>query len=103
MALWGKVDDANTAISGKPVKMLKASSVVAVSNGVSYVGANTANVVYGVDTAETAAADGRIAHAGWVKVTTGTGGRACRTQTEVLVAMSSITGDASDDTVLPDA
>jgi hypothetical protein len=53
MALWGKVDDANTAISGKPVKMLKASSVVAVSNGVPYVGANTANVVYGVDTVET--------------------------------------------------
>lgn len=98
MALWGKVDDANTAISGKPVKLLKASSVQVVSNNVSYVGANTANVVYGVDTAETATAAGKVPHAGWVQVTTGTGGRAGRTQYEVLVAMSSITGDADANT-----
>jgi hypothetical protein len=42
-------------------------------------------------------------HAGWVKRTVGTGGRAGRVQTETLVAMGSMSSDASDDTVLPDA
>jgi hypothetical protein len=42
-------------------------------------------------------------HAGWVIRTVGTGGRAGRVQTETLVAMGSMTSDASDDTVLPDA
>ena len=44
-----------------------------------------------------------VAHAGWVVRKVGTGGRAGRVQYETLVAMGSITGDASDDTVLPDA
>lgn len=43
-----------------------------------------------------------IAHAGWVVRTEGTGGRAGRVQYETLVAMSSISDDASDDTVLPE-
>jgi hypothetical protein len=43
-----------------------------------------------------------IAHAGWNVRTAGSGGRAGRVQYETLVAMSSITGDASDDTVLPE-
>lgn len=42
-------------------------------------------------------------HAGWVKRTVGTGGRAGRVQMETLVAMGSIQGDASDDNVFPDA
>lgn len=44
-----------------------------------------------------------ISHAGWVIRTEGTGGRAGRVQYETLVAMSSITGDGSDDNPLPDA
>lgn len=44
-----------------------------------------------------------VAHAGWVIRTEGTGGRAGRVQYETLVAMSTITSDGSDDTVLPDA
>ena len=44
-----------------------------------------------------------IAHAGWNIRKEGTGGRAGRVQYETLVAMSSISTDASDDTVLPDA
>jgi hypothetical protein len=43
------------------------------------------------------------AHAGWVLRTVGTGGRAGRVQTETLVAMGSMSSDATDDTVLPDA
>ena len=46
---------------------------------------------------------GNHTHAGWVKRTVGTGGRAGRVQYETLVAMSSITSDASDDTEFPDA
>jgi len=44
-----------------------------------------------------------VAHAGWVIRTEGTGGRAGRVSYEVLVAMGSIAGDATDDTILPDA
>lgn len=44
-----------------------------------------------------------ITHAGWVRRTIGTGGRAGRVQYETLVAMSSISGDQADDLVLPDA
>jgi hypothetical protein len=46
---------------------------------------------------------GGAAHAGWVRRTVGTGGRAGRIQTEVLVAMGSMTGDQSDDIQYPDA
>ena len=46
---------------------------------------------------------GGIAHAGWVVRTLGTGGRAGRVQYETLVAMGSMTSDASDDTRIPDA
>lgn len=67
-----------------------------------------ANNVYGVSTAEIAyantadtEADG-IAHAGWVLRTEGTGGRAGRVFYETLVAGSSITGDATDDSKLPE-
>lgn len=42
-----------------------------------------------------------VVHAGWVKRTVGTGGRAGRVQYETLVAMSSIQGDA-EDTEFPD-
>ena len=44
-----------------------------------------------------------VTHAGWVVRKEGTGGRAGRIQYETLVAMGSITGDGSDDTVLPDS
>jgi hypothetical protein len=40
---------------------------------------------------------GGTAHAGWVKRTVGTGGRAGRVQYETLVAMGSMTGDQADD------
>ena len=41
--------------------------------------------------------------AGWNIRTAGTGGRAGRVQNECLVAIRSMSGDASDDTILPDA
>jgi hypothetical protein len=58
--------------------------------------------VYGVSEQETAAAQGDIPHAGWVRVTQGSGGRSGRTFYEVLVAGSSITNDGADDTLIQD-
>ena len=55
--------------------------------------------VHGVDTAEVAAERQNgtpVAHAGWIRTTTGSGGRAGRVFNEVLVAMGSITGDLED-------
>lgn len=43
-----------------------------------------------------------ITHAGWVRRTVGTGGRAGRVQYETLVAMGSMTGDQADDIQFPD-
>lgn len=61
------------------------------------------NKVFGVDVVEVAQpiASG-VAHSGWVRRIEGTGGRAGRVITEVLVAGGSITGDQDDDAVFPD-
>lgn len=65
------------------------------------------NEVYGSNPAEVAAAKGTIyehTHAGWVGITTYTDTHGnTRTKTEVLVAMSSIAGDAADDSILADS
>lgn len=67
-----------------------------------------AELVYGASTAEMAYANtadteaDAVPHSGWVRRTAGTGGRSGRVQYEVLVAGSSITGDAADDTQLPE-
>ena len=68
-----------------------------------------AGEIFGVDTAEQAAArednsQYRPAHAGWVGITSYTDmHRNQRVKTEVLVAGSSISGDSTDDTILPDS
>jgi len=64
--------------------------------------------IFGVDTDEQEAARDdnsqyRPAHAGWVGITSYTDQHGNqRVKTEVLVASSSITGDSTDDTILPD-
>ncbi len=63
-----------------------------------------AGAIFGVSTGEMAnTASDPAAHAGWVRRTVGSGGRSGRVQVEVLVAGSSIAGDAADDTQFPDA
>lgn len=57
-------------------------------------------------TATAALGDGTIGgsqHAGWVRRTVGTGGRAGRIQYETLVAMGSVTGDQADDIAFRDS
>ena len=67
------------------------------------------NEIYGVDVAEQQetvddASQYHPAHAGWVGITTYTDNHGnLRVKTEVLVAGSMITADASDDTILPDS
>jgi hypothetical protein len=61
--------------------------------------------VFGVSVAEQGVATANTHHAGWVKIgdryTDANGNE--RQKSEVLVAMSTITGDADDDIQLPDA
>lgn len=61
--------------------------------------------VFGVSVAEQGVSTANTHHAGWVKIGdryTDSNGNV-RQKTEVLVAMSTITGDADDDVQLPDA
>lgn len=59
--------------------------------------AQTLTLTSGAATAASALGSGNKGfHAGWVKKTVGTGGRAGRVQYETLVAMGTITGDAED-------
>lgn len=81
MPLWTNVDEA----AGKPKYLTAADK------------ANT----YGVDEGETQQAKG--IDAGWVLYTTYTDSEGnTRHKSETLVAMSTITGDAADDALLPD-
>ncbi len=57
--------------------------------------------MFAVDDNEIAASNGSITHTGWVIRTVGSGGRAGRVQTEVLVAGKIITD--SEDTIFKDA
>lgn len=113
MALWSNTD-ANTSAP----KFAAAGGYGVSANGFSLYVTNTAiglggtgNVsVMGVDATEQTAANNATrhgAHAGWVLVKRGTGGRAGRIQVETLVAMGSMTGDgsasANDDTTFADA
>ena len=64
-----------------------------------------ATAVFGVSIAEQGVATANTHHAGWVKIGdryTDANGN-IRQKSEVLVAMSTITGDAADDIQLPDA
>lgn len=103
MALWGNQDQANNA----------PKFVVSANNGQTGV-QQFGNTVFAANPAEVAATPASF-HAGWVRITEGTGGRAGRILYETLVAMSTIAGDAmgnsapantsgtADDTALPDA
>lgn len=91
------------ALAEKPISV--AVSEASENKSATSINGNLENV-FGVDDDEMravrTAGDPRPAHAGWVRKIVGTGGRAGRVSYETLVAMGSITGDASDDTSFPD-
>ncbi|MDA9002819.1 hypothetical protein N9J19_00455 [bacterium] len=101
----------NTVAHVAPGTLGAAIAVTAAGNNITYSekpkSVSTSEVagdplkVFGVDTTEIGVTD--TTHAGWVRRTTGTGGRSGRVQFEVLVAGSSIAGDAADDTELADS
>ena len=116
MALWSNTD-ANTSAPKYVTSYLKVSQSsanvnLAYGNTTTSAFITNANVgIFAVDTnemANTSASNkaSHPAHAGWVLRTAGTGGRAGRVQTEVLVAMGSMTGDgsasANDDPIYAD-
>ena len=90
---------------GTSVNAVSAGAAFTLSEKPTYVGDSEVKgdvrTVFGVDTTEVGVTD--TTHAGWVKRTAGSGGRAGRVQFEVLVAGSSIAGDAADDTQLADS
>lgn len=108
MALWSNTD-ANTSAPKFVTNYLRVSQSSANVN-LAYANTTTsafitnANVgIFAVDTNEMANTSStnkasHPAHAGWVLRTAGTGGRAGRVQTEVLVAMGSMTSDGTANT-----
>jgi hypothetical protein len=116
MSLWSNTD-ANTSSPKFVTNYLNMSHSSANVN-LAYANTTTsafitnANVgIFAVDTNEMANTSStnkasKPAHAGWVLRTAGTGGRASRVQTEVLVAMGSMSGDGTantnDDTIYQD-
>jgi hypothetical protein len=110
MPLWGNVDNAaNSDIAvlaqvNRNISTAERSQLYDnVAAGAYFTGATVGQ--FGVSVAEQAAVPvgtAKAPHAGWNLRTVGSGGRAGRVQYETLVAMGSLTGDGSDDTVLPD-
>lgn len=106
MPLWKNTDAAANSTIFAAAQLNKAPNT---ANRTALFGNTTANAYfagatigqYAVDANEIAAGGGKVAHTGWVLRTEGTGGRAGRVMTEVLVA-GGITGDASDDAKYPD-
>lgn len=111
MPLWGSRDDAaNSAIYATqqvnlPVSTGNRANLYANTTGNVFIQGATVGQ-FAVDTAEqqtlVANSKPKGAHAGWNLRTVGTGGRSGRVFYETLVAMGSMAGDASDDTILPD-
>lgn len=98
MPMWGNADQTGKSPIYAPSQVNKAPNT---TNRDALFGNNTTVGVFGVDAQEEAASAG-IAHPGWILRTVGSGGRAGRVFNETLVAMGSMTGDASDDATLPD-
>ena len=108
MSLWNNTDANTSAPIFAPMYVQQAPTQENVDN---LYGNTTVEVIvagetvglFGVDTNEVSAVGNAAAHAGWILRTTGSGGRAGRVQEETLIAMGSLSDDASDDATYPDA
>lgn len=114
MALWGNVDNAANSTIFAAAQVHKTPNS---TNRTSLFDNTTTDAFitnqkvgqFGASTDEIEAINSSLtdvgehpAHAGWSLRTVGTGGRAGRVHYETLVAMGSLSGDASDDTQLKD-
>lgn len=100
MAQWGKTDTTGDSVLWGVSQLEQTANTVnrdALYNNttpdVYFTGATHSQKAF--DTTEATATGAGVAHSGWVLETIGSGGRAGRVQREVLVAMGSITGDAT--------
>jgi hypothetical protein len=110
MANWGNTDDAANSVlwATTQVKLTpntdNQANLFSNSTADAFITGLTVGQ-FGVDAAEAraarAGANTKVAHAGWVLRTVGSGGRANRVQNETLVAMKNLTSD-SEDAVFPD-
>ena len=108
----GAPDDPNgvQATATATVTSNAISAFVITNDGNGYTSVPTVTLAGGNTTSDVATGtavlsdseESKVPHAGWVLRTAGTGGRAGRVHYEVLVAGSSITGDADDDSKLPE-
>lgn len=98
MSLWGNADVTNAAPKYVGSYVSKTPNTATRD---ALFGNTTATGVFAVDNLEKPANEG-VAHPGWVLRSVGTGGRAGRVFNETLVAMGSITGDATDDVAFKD-
>lgn len=108
MSLWNNTDANTSAPIYVPMQVQLAPTQTNVdtlygNTTVSAIVTGKSIGVFGVDTAETIAEGNSASHAGWILRTVGSGGRAGRVQQETLIAMGSMSGDASDDATYPDA
>jgi len=111
MANWGNTDDAANSVlwATTQVKLTpntdNQANLYTNTTADAFISGLTVGQ-FGVSGAEAqalrAGANTKVAHAGWVLRTVGSGNRAGRVQNETLVAMKTITGDASDDAIIPD-
>lgn len=111
MANWGNTDDAANSVlwATTQVKLTpntdNQANLYTNTTADAFISGLTVGQ-FGVSGAEAqslrAGANTKVAHAGWVLRTVGSGNRAGRVQNETLVAMKTITGDGSDDAVMPD-
>ena len=111
MANWGNTDDAANSVLWATTQ---AKLTPNTENQTNLYGNTTADAFitnetlgqFGVSGAEAqalrAGGGAKVAHAGWVLRTVGSGNRAGRVQNETLVAMKTISTDGSDDAVIPD-
>jgi hypothetical protein len=115
MAQWGKTDVAANSVSWAAQSLNVGSGPVdQAANNTALFGNTTADAFitgvtvgqFGVSTSEQLAAreagDPKPPASGWALRTVGSGGRSGRVSYETLVAGRFISGDASDDAVLPD-
>ena len=107
----GLVDNTTYFVSFSNTTVIKLAATLGGANlTISKASGDTTSAGGGTLTGETATGyvvvgggENKGATAGWNVRTVGTGGRAGRVQYECLVATRNITGDASDDSILPDA
>lgn len=101
MSLWGMADNANNVPKNVAQDVPGRKKAPTQENANALYGNITATGIFAYNAAEVAASRGAVAHTGWVRRTVGSGGRAGRVQTEILVA-GGITG-ASANNGIPSA